>query len=67
MGDDSWAERTVRAAKTGKAVKGPLFGLPAGVVPLSNNSRRSAIIAMMPDFNTHGLNPSWAEPPTNKV
>ena len=36
--------------------------MPAGVVPLSNNSRQTDIIAMMPDFNAHGLDPSWAEP-----
>ena len=47
-----------RAERSDKAVKGPLFGLPAGVVPLSNNSRQSAIIAMMPDFNAHGLDPA---------
>ena len=41
--------------------------LPAGVIPLSNNSRQSAIIAMMPDFNAHGLDPAWAEPPAEKV
>ena len=50
------------AAKASKVAKGPLFKLPVGVVPLSNNSRQSAIIAMMPDFNAHGLDPSWVEP-----
>src|SRR3954470_13222478 len=33
-----------------------------GVVPLCNNSRRSEIIAMMPDCNAHGPVPSWREP-----
>ena len=50
------------AAKVGKALKGPFFKLPAGVVPLCNNSRRSEIIAMMPDCNAHGPVPSWKEP-----
>ena len=36
---DGKVERTSKAAKSGKVVKGPLFGLPPGVVPLSNNSR----------------------------
>jgi len=55
------------AAKVGKVAKGPLFGLPAGVVPLSNNSRRNDIISMMPEFNARGLVPSWAEPPADQV
>ena len=67
MDRDGRAERTGRAAKAGKAVKGPLFGLPAGVVLLSKNSCQSAIIAMMLDFNVHGLDPAWAEPPAEKV
>ena len=50
------------AAKAGKVAKGPLLKLTAGVVPLSNNSRRTDIIAMMPDFDAHGLDPSWVEP-----
>ena len=29
---------------------------------MCNNSRRSEIIAMMPDCNTHGPDPSWKEP-----
>ena len=41
---EGWVERP------GKVVKGPLFGLPAGVVPLSNNSHQTDIIAMMPDL-----------------
>ena len=55
-------ERTRKAEKASKAVKAgrSLFGLPAGVVPLSNNSCQTAIIAMMPDFNAHGLDPTWA-------
>ena len=36
---DGKAERSRKAAKAGKVVKGPLFGLPAGMVPLSNNAR----------------------------
>ena len=58
VGDDSRADRAGKAMKAGKAVKGPQFGLPAGVVPLSNNSRQTHIIAMMSDFNAHGLDPS---------
>ena len=46
-------ERTGKAEKTGKSDS--LFGLPAGVVPLSNNSCLTAIIAMMTVFNAHGL------------
>nr|XP_045087429.1 translation initiation factor IF-2-like [Aegilops tauschii subsp. strangulata] len=55
--------------RTGKAVKvgGSLFGLPAGVVPLSNNSCQTSINAMMPDFNVHGLDPTWAEPEVERV
>ena len=34
--------------------------MPAGVVPLCNNSRRSEIIAMMLDCNAHGPVPNWA-------
>ena len=49
------------AAKAGKVAKEPVFKLPAGMVPLCNNSRRSEIIAMMPLFNTHGLDPTWVE------
>ena len=37
--DDGRAERSGKAAKACKVVKGPLFGLPVGVVPLSNNFR----------------------------
>ena len=37
------------------------------MVPLSNNSRRTDIIAMMPEFNAHGLVPNWAEPPADQV
>ena len=48
-------ERTGKFTKAGKVAKGPLFGLPAGLVPLSNNSRQTDIIAMMPEFNAHGL------------
>ena len=64
---DSRVERTGRAAKADKAIKGPLFGLRAGVVPLSNNSRQTAIIAMMPDFNAHGLDLLWVEPKAEEV
>ena len=35
---DGRAARTGKFAKASKVAKGPLFGLPAGVVPLSNNS-----------------------------
>lgn len=58
MDSNGRAERSGKAAKAGKVVKGPLFGLLAGVVPLSNNSRQTDIIAMMPDFNAHGLDPN---------
>ena len=67
MNRDGKAERSGKSAKADKVAKGPLFGLPAGVVPLSNNSRRSDIIAMMPEFNVHGLVPNWAEPPEDQV
>ena len=63
---DGEVERTGKAARAaanaGKVAKGALFKLPAGVVPLSNNSRRTDIIAMMRDFNAHGLDPNWVEP-----
>ena len=59
---EDWAERPGKAAKAGKVIKGPLFGLPAGVVPLSNNSRKTDIIAMMPDCNVHGPVQNWAPP-----
>ena len=55
------------AAKAGKVAKGPLFKLPAGVVPLSKNARGNNIIAMMPEFNAHGLVPNWAELPADQV
>ena len=56
-------ERTGKAAKAGKS----LFGLLAGVVPLSNNSCQIAIIAMMQDFNAHSLDPTWDEPEAERV
>ena len=59
---DGRAERTGKAAKADKVINGPLFGLSEGVVPLSNNSRQTDSISMMPEFNTHGLDPNWAEP-----
>ena len=55
MNREGRAERTGKFAKAGKVTKGPLFGLPVGVVPLSNNSRRTDIIAMMPDFTRTAL------------
>ena len=55
------------AAKAGKVARGPLFKLPAGVVPLSNYLHRNDIIAMMPEFNAHGLVATWAEPPEDQV
>ena len=55
------------SAKAGKVDKEPVFKLPAGVVLLSNNSLRSEIIAMMPLFNMHGLDPSWVAPDELKV
>ena len=64
---DGKVERSGKAAKAGKVAKGPLFGLPVGVVPLSNNSRQIDIIAMMPEFNAHGLVPNWDEPPEDQV
>ena len=71
VGRDGEVERTGKvaraAAKAGKVLKGPLFKLPTGVVPLCNNSRRSDIIAMMPDCNAHGPDPSWKEPEDAKV
>ena len=55
------------AAKVGKALRGPFFKLPVGVVPLCNNSRWSEIIAMMSDCNAHGPDPSWKESEDAKV
>ena len=54
-----------KAAKAGKYDS--LFGLLAGVVPLGNNSCLTAIIAMMPDFNAHGLESTWAKPKVELV
>lgn len=59
--------RAERVGKTVKAGKGHLFRLPAGVVPLSKNSRQTDIIAMMPDFNAHDLDPNCAEPEAEQV
>ena len=71
MGRDGEVERTGKAARAaatvGKAIKGPFFKLPAGVVPLCSNSRRSEIIATMPDSNAHGPVPSWKEPKVEDV
>jgi hypothetical protein len=36
--------------------------LPAGIIPLCNNSALGSIIATMPMFNAHGLDPTWVEP-----
>jgi hypothetical protein len=44
------------ADKTGKP-----FRLPAGVIPLCNNSALTSIIAMMPVFNAHGLDNTGEE------
>ena len=67
-GDVEWSGKVATAAaKAGKVVKEPVFRLPAGVVPLSNNSRRSEIIAMIPLFNAHGLDLNWVEPDELKV
>lgn len=58
-GEVERSSKAVRAAvNADKVVKGPLFKLSARVVPLCNNSCRFDIIAMMPDFNAHGLDPS---------
>jgi hypothetical protein len=59
------ADKTDKADKTEKADK-PLK-LPAGVIPLCNNSALSSIIAMMPVFNAHGLDQTWAEPDMERV
>ena len=67
MFNDGRVEKTDRAAKAGKVIKGPLFGLPLGVFPLSNNSCKSAILNKMPAINAHGLQPSWVEPPAHEV
>ena len=64
---DGRVERTGRAGKANKTVKGPLFGLPPGVFPLSNNTCQAAILKMMPVFNAHGLDPSWVAPPACEV
>ena len=41
--------------------------LVARVVPLTNNSRQTDIIAVMPDCNAHGLDPNWVEPEADQV
>nr|XP_040258434.1 nucleolar and coiled-body phosphoprotein 1-like [Aegilops tauschii subsp. strangulata] len=55
----------LKADKTDKADK-PLR-LPAGVIPLCNNSAQTTIIAMMPVFKAHGLDQNWAEPDAERV
>ena len=67
MNREGKVERSGKAVKAGKVVKGPLFGLPAGVVPLSNNSCQTDISAMMPDCNAHGPVQNWAPPPEEQV
>ena len=67
MFNDGRVERTGKAKKSGKVVKGPLLGLSPGVVPLSINSRQADILAMMPVFNAHGLDTTWVEPPAREV
>ncbi|KAI4997092.1 hypothetical protein ZWY2020_052434 [Hordeum vulgare] len=37
------------------------FKLPAGIVPLCNNSVVSSIVAMMPLCSAHGLDNTWDE------
>ena len=71
MNRDGEVERSGKAARAatnvGKPARGPLFKLPAGVVPLCNNSSRSDIISMMLEFSTHCLIPNWDEPPEDQV
>ena len=43
------------------------YKLPAGIIPLCNNSAQSSVIAMMPSCNAHGLDKTWAEPPAARV
>ena len=43
------------------------FALPAGVVPLCNNSSLSAIRAAMPLCDSHGIDPTWREPSDEAV
>ena len=43
------------------------FRLPQGIVPLCNNSSLNRIIAMMPLFDSHGLNPTWEVPEEIRV
>nr|XP_020184739.1 translation initiation factor IF-2-like [Aegilops tauschii subsp. strangulata] len=43
------------------------FKLPAAVVPMCNNSAQTSIIAMMPVFDAHGLDQTWAEPDAARV
>ena len=69
MDEAGKVKTTGRAEKVGKAARagGSLFGLLAGVVPLSNNSCQTAIITMMPDFNMHNLDLTWAESEAERV
>ena len=64
---DGKVERTGKAAKSGKVIKVPLFGLPLGVVLLRNNNRQGDILAMMQVFNAHGIDPARVEPPLREV
>ena len=62
VGNTEWTGKVAKAGKTGHP-----FRLPAGVHPMSNNSRLTKIIATMPTFNAHGLDPTWAEPKAELV
>src|SRR4051812_18477965 len=44
-----------------------VFRLPRGVVPLCNNSALDRIRAMMPLYDSHGIDPSWLEPTDDVV
>ena len=65
VNDEGEVEQSGKAARAAvkacKVAKEPVFKLPAGVVLRYNNSCRSEIIAMIPFFNTHGLDLSWVE------
>ena len=37
------------------------YKLPASIIPMCNNFALTSVIAMMPVFNAHGLDQTWAK------
>ena len=43
------------------------FRSPRGVVPLCNSTARDSLRAMMPACDSHGVDPTWIEPPPDAI